>query len=123
MKVLIADDSELVRERLAVLISEVEGTELIGEVGNAHEALEAIQRLRPDVVILDIRMPGGNGFGVLEAIKKSSVPPMVVMLTAFPYPQYRKRCLEAGAQYFFDKTSEFDRVAQVLEELQGKGAQ
>ena len=115
MKVFIADDSSLVRECLIELLSGLKGVEVAGQ---AYEALEAIQRLRPDVVILDVRRPGGNGIQVLEAIKRCTAPPVVIMLTAFPYPQYRKRCLEAGAEYFFDKTTEFDRVAQVLKELQ-----
>lgn len=115
MKVLIADDSTLVRDRLATLISELKDVELVGQTSSAPETLEAIQRLRPDVVILDIRMPGGNGIFVLEKIKARKAAPLVIMLTAFPYPQYRKKCLEAGAEYFFDKTTEFDRVAEVLD--------
>jgi YesN/AraC family two-component response regulator len=119
LKVLIADDSKLVRERLAALISEIEGVELVGQAGDAGEALEGIQRLRPDAVILDIRMPGNNGMQVLEMIKKGTTAPVVIMLTAFPYPQYRKKCLEAGAEYFFDKATEFEQVAEVLKKMQG----
>jgi YesN/AraC family two-component response regulator len=119
LKVFVADDSALVRERLAALISEIEGVEVVGQAGDAPETLEGIQRLRPDVVILDIRMPGNNGIQVLEAIKKSTAAPVVIMLTAFPYPQYRKKCLDAGAEYFFDKATEFEQVAKVLEKMQG----
>ena len=120
MKVFIADDSALVRERVAALISEIEGVEVVGHAGDAPEALEGIQQLRPDVVILDIRMPGNNGIQVLEAIKKSDAAPVIIMLTAFPYPQYRKKCLEAGADYFFDKATEFEQVAEVLKQLQAR---
>jgi DNA-binding NarL/FixJ family response regulator len=119
VKVLIADDSPLMRERLATLISEIEGVELVGQAGSAPEALEAIERSKPDAVILDIRMPGGNGIQVLEALKKSTVEPEVIVLTAFPYPQYRKKCLQAGAKYFFDKSSEFEQIAEVLNKMQG----
>lgn len=119
LKVLIADDSALVRERLAALVSDIEGVEIVGLAANAPEAIEIIQRLDPDVVILDIRMPGGNGIQVLEAIKADEAGPVVIMLTAFPYPQYRDKCLAAGADYFFDKASEFDRVVPVIEELAG----
>lgn len=119
MKVFIVDDSTLVRERLAALISEIEGMEVVGQAGNAPEALQAIQHFRPDAVILDIRMPGNNGIQVLEAIKEKNVAPVVIVLTAFPYPQYRKKCLEAGAEYFFDKATEFEQVAEVLKKMQG----
>jgi DNA-binding NarL/FixJ family response regulator len=118
MKVLIADDSALMRERLGALVAEIEGVELVGEAGSAKEALAGIRRLKPDVVILDIRMPGGNGIQVLQEIRKEpAARPIVIMLTAFPYPQYRQKCLEAGADYFFDKASEFDRVASLLKTL------
>lgn len=117
LKVFVADDSALVRERLAELISEIEGVEVVGQAGDAREALEGIQRLRPDAVILDIRMPGNNGIQVLEAIKRSTAAPVVIVLTAFPHPQYRKKCLEAGAEFFFDKATEFEQVAEVLKKM------
>lgn len=117
LRVFIADDSSLVRERLATLISGLGDVELVGQAGEAREALEAIQHLRPDVVILDIRMPGGNGIRVLESIRESSLAPVVIMLTAFPYPQYRRKCLAAGAEYFFDKATEFDQITKVLQRL------
>ena len=123
LKVFIADDSAPVRERLAALISEIETVQLVGQAENGHDAMEAVRKLRPDVVILDIRMPDGNGFQVLEGIKKNVAAPAVIMLTAFSYPQYRKKCLEAGAECFFDKTTELCRVAEALEHLvQGKSA-
>jgi DNA-binding NarL/FixJ family response regulator len=117
LRIVIADDSDLVRERLVIMISELEGVELVGQAKDAAGALEAVQRLKPDVVILDIRMPGGNGIQALKTIKASETVPVVIMLTAFPYPTYRRKCLEAGADFFFDKTTEFDRAAQVVREL------
>jgi YesN/AraC family two-component response regulator len=117
VKVVIADDSALVRERLAALVSDLEDVELVGQASNAPEAIEITQRLKPDVVILDVRMPGGNGIQVLEAIKKKNAAPVAIILTAFPYPQYRKKCLEVGAEFFFDKATEFERVAQVVKQL------
>jgi DNA-binding NarL/FixJ family response regulator len=118
MKVLLADDSELLRERLAALVREVEDVEVIGETGDIFELLELILRLEPDVVLLDIQMPGGNGIQALEAIKKMPGAPVVIMLAAFSYPQYRKKCLEAGAEFFFDTATEFDLVIGVLKQLQ-----
>jgi DNA-binding NarL/FixJ family response regulator len=117
LRVFIADDSPMLRERLGELLSELEAVALVGQAEDAPGAIEAIQRLKPDVAILDIRMPGGNGLQVLEAVKAIEAAPVVVMLTAFPYPAYRKRCLEAGAEFFFDKATEFDRVTKVLKQL------
>jgi DNA-binding NarL/FixJ family response regulator len=119
VKVLLADDSKLVRERLAVQLCELEKVELVGETDHIPELLELIRRLKPDVVVLDIHMPGGNGIQALEAIKKEPGSPVVIMLAMLPYPQYRKKCLEAGAEFFFDKATEFDLVMQALKQLQG----
>jgi DNA-binding NarL/FixJ family response regulator len=118
VKVLLADDSKLMRERLAVQLCELERVELVGETDHIPELLEQIQRLKPDVVVLDIHMPGGNGIQALEAIKREPESPVVIMLAMLPYPQYRKKCLETGAEFFFDKATEFDLVMQALKQLQ-----
>ena len=114
MKVFIADDSEVVCERLTTVLSELPGIEIIGQAKNVGESIESIRRLHPDVVILDIRMPGGSGIDVLEDIKKTNTAPVVIVLTNYPYPQYRKKCMALGAEYFFDKSADFEKIAQVL---------
>jgi DNA-binding NarL/FixJ family response regulator len=117
LKVFIADDSEIIRERLKIMISEIGEVEIIGEADNVSEALNAIQRLKPDVVVLDIRMPGGSGIGLLKNIKNSEPAPMVIMLTDYSYPQYRKKCMDFGAEFFFEKSSEFEKVMEVFKQL------
>jgi len=59
-------------------------------------------------------MPSGSGISVLEEVKRRDDSPTVIMLTNYPYPQYRKKCMDAGADYFFDKSSEFHKVTEVL---------
>jgi DNA-binding NarL/FixJ family response regulator len=117
MRILVVDDSPIVRERLVALLAEVGGVEVVGQAQDVPEAIAAIRALRPDVVTLDIRMPGGNGIDVLREIKKERPAPVVIMLTNYPYPQYRKKCLDAGADYFLDKSTEFEQVAQILKRL------
>ena len=119
LKVFIADDSDAVRERLHELVSDVEDVTVIGEASDGGQALEGIEDFRPDVVILDIRMPQTNGFDVLERLQGRGSP-TVIVLTAFAYRQYREKCLETGASYFFDKATEFERIADVLEELRSQ---
>jgi len=114
MRVYVVDDSPLVRERLVTLLSEVAGVEVVGSADNAEDGIAGIAMNRPDVAILDIRMPSGSGISVLEEVKKRDDSPTVIMLTNYPYPQYRKKCMDAGADYFFDKSSEFYRVTEVL---------
>jgi DNA-binding NarL/FixJ family response regulator len=117
MKVLIADDSKMVRERLVALVSELEVVDLVGQAGEAGETLAQMRQLKPDVVVLEPRMTRGLGIQVLEWIRTLSMIPMIITLTAFPYAQDRRRCLALGADYYLDKTTEFERVAEVVREL------
>ena len=117
MKVLIVDDSILLRERLTAMISELSEIEIIGQAENAQNAINSIRILKPDVTILDIRMPGGSGFEVLENIKKDKWHPLIIVLTSYPYPQYKKKCLDSGADYFFDKSTEFQKVIELLKKF------
>ena len=117
MKVFIVDDSAGVRERLIDILSEIDGIKYFGQAGDAVEATRRIRELKPDAVILDICMPGIGGIEVLQNIKRNGEGPVVIMLTNYPYPQYRKKCLEAGAEFFFDKSTEFNKVIDVLNQL------
>ena len=114
MKLLIVDDSEIVREVLIDSLREFSGIEIAGEADNALEAIEMIRDLRPDVVVLDFKMPGGNGLSVLKEIRGENFSPLVVMLTNYPQLQYRDACLNAGAHHFFDKSTEFHKVIEIL---------
>jgi len=120
MRVLIVDDSHLLRERLTALISELPEIEIIGQAESAEKAINSIRILKPDVTILDIRMPGGSGFEVLENIKKDKWHPLITVLTNYPYPQYKKKCLDSGADYFFDKSTEFQKVIELLKKYINK---
>ena len=114
---LLVDDSRIVRERLAALISELPGVVLIGEASNVSEGVKKIRQLRPHIVVLDISMPGGNGIQVLEAVRKRGRAPHIIMLTNFAHEAYRERCLELGAEYFFDKSAEFENAVETIKEL------
>ena len=117
MKIFIADDSAVVRERLIEMLSELPEIEIIGQAQDGLEATNLIKKLNPDVVILDIRMPRENGIDVLQNIKRDKQAPIVIMLTNYPYPQYRKKCMEAGADFFFEKSTEFEKVMGVLKKV------
>ncbi len=117
----IADDSLIIRDRLVEMLDELGGTELVGQAATVPEAVLGIRELEPDVVVLDLRFPleeEGSGFDVLQAVKgDSTAGPVVIILTQYPYPAYREKCLELGADYFFDKASEFDKVVEVVGQL------
>jgi len=120
MKVFIADDSLEIRNRIITMLSDLETVDMIGEAENVEDAIKSIREIKPDVVILDIRMPGGSGIDVLENIDKRNRVPVVIMLTNYPYPQYRKKCMDAGADFFFDKSGEFEKVIEVVGGISGK---
>lgn len=67
-------------------------------------------------------MPRGNGIEVLTEIKKGKTDPRIIMLTNYPYTAYRLKCIEAGVDFFFDKSAEFDRVPEVVKELMQSNA-
>jgi DNA-binding NarL/FixJ family response regulator len=116
IKVFIADDSLIVRENLVTILEELAGIEIVGQAENVAEAISAIRILKPDAVILDIRMPGGSGIDVLRNIKQDdSAAVLVIVLTNYPYPVYRQKCLQAGADFFLDKSTEFDQIPELFE--------
>jgi DNA-binding NarL/FixJ family response regulator len=108
--------------RMVGLLDDVGGIQVIGVATDGHEGLDAILTLSPDVVILDIRMPGMSGIELMEDLRHREVSPIILVLTNFPYPAYRKRCQELGAEYFFDKSTEFRAAAKVLQGLASNGA-
>jgi len=117
MKVLIVDDSALIRVRLAELLTELEGIEIVAQSDNAFDAAKLIKQLEPDVAILDLRMPKRSGMDLIEDVKSGPQRPKIIMLTNFPTPENREKCLSSGADYFFDKSSEIEGVMAVLKDL------
>ncbi len=117
MNVFIVENSKFLRERLMRLLSQQRAIEVIGSAATPAQAVQEIRRLQPDVVLLDIRLDGGNGLQVLEQIKKDRNAPVVIVLTNYPYPQYRARYLASGADYFFDKSTELNLLLDVLQQL------
>lgn len=122
MKIFIVDDSAVFRERLIEMLSGIPGLKVIGQAQNAQEAIKDIKKLKPDMVILDVRMLGTNGIDIIKNIKKNKLAPIIIILTNYPYPQYKKKCKEAGADFFFDKSTEFHKVIEVLKRLNKKSS-
>lgn len=117
MNIFVVEDSSLLRERLIRTLTGISGVQVIGYADTAEDAIQSIQRLTPDAVILDIRLRQGTGFQVLQATKSPGKPPLIIVLTNFAYPQYRKKYLDAGADFFFDKSNEFERVVVELNNI------
>jgi DNA-binding NarL/FixJ family response regulator len=116
-RVLLVEDSQLVRERLAQLVSELPGFAVVGHADAEAAAIDHVERLRPDVLVLDIRLREGSGIEVLKYTKEHSPATQVIVLTNYAEPQYRRLCLDHGARHFLDKSGDFGQVREALADL------
>ncbi len=119
-RVYIVDDSKAIRERLKEMLVDIAEIKIIGESADPTKALVEIRANRPDAVILDIRLPGISGIELLKRIKWEHPETQVIMLTNYPYPKYRQQSLAAGADYFFQKAREFEKIPNILKDLSAK---
>ena len=105
IKVLIADDQALIRSGLRAIIESEPGLEVVGEAGDGAEAVEAVRRLRPDVALMDIRMPRLDGVAATRALLRGAVPvpTKILILTTFHLDDYVLGALRAGASGFLLK--------------------
>ena len=115
MKVLIVDDSAIIRQRIVEMLDDVEGVDVVGQTDNAEEGVAMAGAMRPDVAIVDLNLRnGGNGMDVLDAIRRNGAQSIVIVLTNHAEPINRAACLAAGADYFFDKSTSFERIGPLL---------
>jgi DNA-binding NarL/FixJ family response regulator len=117
MKVFVVEDSPIVQERLLAMLGDLHRVEVAGLADNTADAISDILRLQPDAVVLDIKLRVGTGIEVLKEIRRRGSPSATIMLTNHANEEFRKHCLDLGADYFYDKTCEFERVKEALEEL------
>jgi DNA-binding NarL/FixJ family response regulator len=113
MWVLLVEDSTLVRARLKNMLEQIQGVEIVGHADDVVEAGETFTRLHPNVVILDLELPTESGITVLQYIRRVSRETLVIVLTNHAHPHYRKKCLSEGANYFLDKSAEFEEVVNM----------
>ena len=117
---LVVDDSALIRRHVIEALSQVAGVARVEEADGPKPAIGVLAKGPVDVVVLDIRMPGGSGIDLLRAIKAAAGPPVVVMLTNYPLSPYREICLEAGADAFLDKSADICELVGMVERLAGR---
>ena len=119
MKVFLVDDSIIVLKKLAEMISSIDDSvEIAGQAMNADDAVKSIIKIKPDVVTLDIRLNDGkSGIDVLEQIRAEIPSSIIIMLTNYSYPEYREKCRALGADYFFDKVIEIQKVNDTFKQL------
>ncbi|NNF40954.1 MAG: response regulator transcription factor [Woeseiaceae bacterium] len=114
MKVLVVDDEKPARERLRQIVQDEDGYEVVGEAGNGHDALTLAARHEPDIVLLDIRMPGLDGIETAHHLNQLEHPPAVVFTTA--YDEYAIAAFEARAIGYVLKPVRRSRLTAALEQ-------
>jgi CheY-like chemotaxis protein len=117
-QILIVDDAPFILERLALLISEYSPDCYVRSAVTAEDGLLLFEETIPDILILDINLPGMNGIEMLKRIRKnSSAKPIIIMLTNNTIADYREACLALGANYFLDKSKDFLMLTTVIDEV------
>lgn len=119
MKVFVVEDSAVVRERLVEMIREVDDVEVVGEAATYDMAVAGILNERPDVAILDIKLADdtGSGIDVLKEVRKTMPAIRAIILSNYVSPQHLKASSDAGAEFFLDKSSDFERIPGILERI------
>ena len=125
MKVFVVEDSAAVRERLVEMIREVKDIEVVGEAATYDTAVAGIIDTRPDVAVLDIKLADetGSGIDALIEVRKTLPGIRAIVLSNYTTPQHLKASADAGAEYFLDKSIDFERVAEILQQMQIAGGE
>jgi DNA-binding NarL/FixJ family response regulator len=116
-QVYLVDDAVEVRRRLARLLAAIPGVEIAGESEDADEALQTILASHADVAVLDVRLAGRTNLALIEALSQAQPSLVKIVLTNCSGTAFRRACVAAGADFFFDKTSEFDKACRTIESI------
>jgi DNA-binding NarL/FixJ family response regulator len=115
--VLVVDNSIVIVDRLIPMLENMENIGIVIHAGTYQEAIEMLVEIRPDMILLDINLPDKNGIELLKKIREKDQEVIVIMITNYATPQYSRLCKKLGAQYFFDKSKDFELIADVIEEV------
>jgi DNA-binding NarL/FixJ family response regulator len=114
VRVLLADDQPLMLVALTILLGDTDDLEVVGQAGDGREAVRLVRQLRPDVVVMDIRMPGMDGIEATRQTTAEPAPPKVLVLTTFDDDEYVYGALRAGASGFLLKSMTLDAILDAI---------
>jgi DNA-binding NarL/FixJ family response regulator len=123
VRVYVVEDAPSFRDRLFDFLSEPGAVEMIGFAETEAEALRQLRAEQPDVVIVDLHLKAGSGMGVIDSLRalRPTPPPTIVVLTNYAFPEFEAACRDRGANYFFDKSTQFGAVKDLLHSLRSDG--
>jgi len=123
VRVLLVEDSNVLAARIGELIRRLDGLELIDTVDTEAEALQRVGSGAPDVLILDLHLRLGSGFGVLRSLGRDrNRRPHIIVLTSFDLPEYRREAESFGVDAFLDKSRDYHRLPALLKGLTAAAA-
>jgi DNA-binding NarL/FixJ family response regulator len=115
MKLMIVDDSEVVSTRLKELLQDIAELEIVAIVEDGLQALNQFSILNPEIIILDLMIPRMNGLDVLRSVRTLNKESIIIILTNYDQSYFRDTCTELGANYFLDKSADFEKVYQICQ--------
>lgn len=115
LRVLLVEDSPRIAERVRELLVQEEGVRVLDTVADETSALRALTEQAVDVLILDLQLKVGTGFGVLEAL--GTHRPTTIVMTNYALPQYRERARQLGVEHFLNKAMDFERLGEIMAEV------
>ena len=112
LAVLLVEDSPRIAERLRELLTQDGGVRVLATVEDEISAIRALREMKVDVLILDLQLRTGTGFGVLESVGLKR--PLTIVMTNYALPQYRERARQLGVEHFLNKEKDFERLPEIV---------
>ncbi len=113
MRIIIVDDSERFRNQLKTLLTLMNFIEIISEADNVSEAIPLINKLKPDIIIIDLMLPDGKGIDIIKAIDPN-IKAVKIIISNHSLKQYKTNKMHTGADYFLDKSFEINELPVIL---------
>jgi DNA-binding NarL/FixJ family response regulator len=115
LRVLLVEDSRVLAERMREALDVLENVEVVGAVADESAAVAAVRDNHVDVIILDLQLREGTGFGVLQRLGKSR--PVIIVFTNYMLPEYQRLANSFGVEHFLNKSLDYERLPQLIQEI------
>jgi DNA-binding NarL/FixJ family response regulator len=117
MRVYLVEDSLPIRQGIVRALEEMEGVSVVGKSGSEPEAIAQVLTEAPDLVVIDLQLSTGSGFGVIEALRENKSTARMIVLTNHSTPPFRRQAKRLGIKDFFDKSGEFSKFVETVRRL------
>lgn len=115
VRVLLVEDSRVLAERMRETLAALEDVEIVASVTDESSAVAAVRDNKIDVIVLDLQLKEGTGFGVMERLGK--VRPLIIVFTNYMLPEYQRLASALGVEYFLNKSRDYERLPEIIQEI------